>query len=201
MDNQIKVDAELEKLGDHLTPETMPANLDIYQPKERFIFKYFDGEKMVVADPLILYKRLSSKIDEIEICVKTSSFPGYDKAEESYEKLVLTIRKIFKIKALEEGGLTPTELEDLLSQFLEYCHWNKKKWNPIATSPMEISEISVPSPEGSQPMQNTSDSGSTENVPNTVGQNPMQSERGSPTEHSTQAWSIGSTPETVKPMP
>lgn len=178
---------------DLVDEELPPVGLDVYQPKERYIFKYFNGEKLVLADPLILYRRVMAKINEIDMDMKAATFQEYSKADEAYDHMVVTLQKVFKIKPLEEGGLTPTELEELFSQFSEYCHYHKKKWNLIPTSQMETSDSIVYSSEGSQPIKNTSDTISTCNDP--LIEKPISSPLGQVLQgvESTQEWSIGET--------
>ncbi len=169
----------------------MPPGLDVYQPKERFIFKYFNGEKMVVADPLVLYKRIQGKATELSTDMSAASFPGYKKADDAYENLSNNLRTIFRIKPLEEGGLTPTELEDLLNQFLEYSNWAKKKWNLIPISPTETSASTDSSSADASATSNTTASGSTEKESKTDVPTSSPLAPASAPEPSTQAWSIG----------
>lgn len=171
--------------------DKMPDGLDIYNPKERFIFRYFNGEKVVPADPMVLQKRLTEKIQELSSDIKVANVPQYPGSKEAYESLCANIRLIFKIKPLDQGGLTETELEELLSKFVDYCNWAKKKLSPTPTSQETTSQTFETSSAGSQPTSNFSVSTSTEIESPTDGPRRSPSALESPTSPSAQAWSIG----------
>lgn len=171
--------------------ETMPAGLNTYQPQERQIFHYFNGEKVVPADPMILFRKVMAKGPDLDADMKAASFPGFNKGDEAYIKMTETLRGIFNIKSVEEGGLSGPELEELLNKFLDYCEWLKKKWNLIPTSATETSAPTASSSDASPTIPNTSDSGSTAPASSIDVPSPSLSAMVSPQEKSAQAWSIG----------
>lgn len=171
--------------------DKMPDGLDIYNPKERFIFRYFNGEKIIPADPMRLQQKLIDKLQELSTDLKVSNVPQYPGAEDSYQKLCANIRLIFKIKPLDQGGLTETELEELLSQFVDYCNWTKKKLSPTQTSQETTSPTTKSSLAESPPTLNSSVSTLTEIERPIEGPRRSPSDLVSPTSPSAQAWSIG----------
>lgn len=145
-----------------------PASTDLYHPKERLIYSYFNGEKVIRADPLILERKLMSVGPELAIDIKVSRSISQDAAK-SHTEVVKKIRDIFNVKPLEEGGLTEVETVSLLEHYLEYTDSVKKNSSLIATPAMETSVPSVPSLAGSPPTPSSSASGSTGNENSTDG--------------------------------
>lgn len=143
---------------------------DIYSPKQRRIYSYFNGEKMVVVDPMHQYKAVMEKGPDIAIDLKVSNSISKD-ANKSHENLIKTVRGIFNVKPLAEGGLTDLEAIELLDHFLVYCGEIKKKqnlsvmsWNPSGVS--QTTSVSE-----NPPILNSLDSGSTGNELN-IGEPP-----------------------------
>lgn len=98
----------------------------IYSPAQRFIFHYFDGEKVVRVDPIEQYRKYSKVKDEIEVARSVAASPSKDR-EQQYEVMISRIRELFSIPKLgEHSGLTEQESVDLFNHFLEYCDYVKK---------------------------------------------------------------------------
>ncbi len=135
---------------------------DIYHPKERTIFHYWNGEKVIDADPLPLYKKMMEVGPELKVDLQVSNSQLKD-APIAHDKAIGKIRKIFTLKSFDEGGLTEVETIALLEHFLIFCEYKKKGGNQPPTSQTETSPPTPPSSDGSQAMENTSPSGSTEN--------------------------------------
>jgi hypothetical protein len=140
--------------------------LDVYKPTERLLYSYFDGTKMVKADPLVLYKKMMDIGPELSINIKISSSPMKE-AGKAYADMVEQIRGIFGIKILEEGGLTELETAALLDHFLVYCDTVKKnsRFSPISSTSSEAAPVSSVD---DQPTPSFSDSGSTASAPITA---------------------------------
>ena len=138
---------------------------DIYRPKERLIYQYWDGSKMVCADPMVLYKRMMAVGPELSIHIKVSQSTSKD-AGKAHEALVVKTREIFSVKTLDENGLTEVEAIELLDHFLTYCEHVKKNSSAFLTS----STSSAPSESsGESPSTgNSSASGSTAEGPSTA---------------------------------
>ena len=137
---------------------------DLYEPKQRLIYKYFNGDKIVSADPMILHRKMMAKAPDLYIDSKVATFPNKDSGK-AQVALTKNIREIFGVKPLDEGGLTELETAELWKSFLIYCEWVKKNWNPPPTSPEGTSDPTGPSSGGSPPTLNTSASGSTASEP------------------------------------
>lgn len=155
------------------------TDFNFYRPKDRFIYHYWDGQKDISADPLVLYKKVMECSHEIAIDSKVALSQSKD-ALKAHDSLLENIRKIFGVKRYEEGGLTETETDDLLNNFLLYADNVKKNSSPFATS-LGTTEDSTPtSEENPPPTFNTSASGSTENGPTTNDPHPPPLEPASP---------------------
>lgn len=86
---------------------------DLWSPRERILFRYFNGEKQVLGDPLVLYKRMLARTPKL-----TSDSPQ--------EEIVAAVRDVFAIKLQANGvdcaeTLTDLEVIALWTQFLAYC--------------------------------------------------------------------------------
>lgn len=143
----------------------------IYDLKERLIYKFYDGQKMVEADPLVIYKRVMENGPELSAALKgaRSEWKG---AADCYNELVVGIRKVFDVKPFEEGGLTQQETFDLLDHFMRFSERLKKNSRQSPTSPTEASPPTPPSPEGVPPTSSSTGTGSTGPEPPTGGPGP-----------------------------
>lgn len=139
--------------------------IDYYHPGERLIYRYFNGEKTVFADPLVIYAAIVAKSDEMsrEINALKTDFGSQanDITKDAHDSLVAKVRKIFDIKPWDgEKGLTERESLDLFDHFLIYKERLKKNSSTPPISPMPMaSEPSFPEAAG-QPMPNSLGSGS-----------------------------------------
>lgn len=138
--------------------------LDVFLPSVRKIYNYFDGERLVRADPLVLYKRFLEIGTELSIDIKVSNSISKD-ASKAQIKALEKIRKIFDVKSLEDGGLSQVESFDLLDHFLNYCNNVKKNYPRTSTLPPNLDQTS--SSRNDLPINNSSVSGSVENVGST----------------------------------
>lgn len=140
-------------------------DFSIYHPKERLIYKYWNGKELVAADPMTLYKKVMDVSAELAIHFSVAKSQSKD-AKDAHENLIETVRKVFGVKSLEETpeGLGQTESISLLNHFLAYCNRLKKNSRTFATT-SKLSEDSQPTSEQGPATSNTSDSGSTESAP------------------------------------
>lgn len=155
---------------------TVADPLDIYKPRERRIYYYFDGAKQVAADPMVLYKRLMSKEPDLSFDMKLATSESKD-ATKGHNNAVAKLRDVFSVKPLEEGGLTELEAIDLFDHFMEWSGMVKKNSSPSATSPTATLGSTGSSLEGSPPSPNSLGSGSTASEPSTEEPVPSQSDR------------------------
>ncbi len=139
---------------------------DVYKVHERMVYVYFDGQKEVHADPMVLYKKMMSLGPELSADMKGATSAS-KRAGEFHNGMIAKIRKIFDVLPLAEGGLSELETVELLDHFIVYCEWVKKnsRVSQTASVPSEasqtISEIGVP------PISPSSDSGSIASDPST----------------------------------
>ncbi len=172
--------------------ETLPVSetgrTDVFKLSERHIYRYWNGEKEVTADPIELYKDVMSvwpDIDrELTLCTFVGPNGGFNDSFKAHSALLDRIRSVFKIKILHEGGLTNDELVLLVDHFLKYTMEVKKNWRLSPTIPQAILRaLSSPSAEN-PPTTNTSDSGATGNVSPTDVPEKSSTESKSPSETS-----------------
>lgn len=152
-------------------------SFEVYAPKERLIYEYFDGRKQVKADPMVLWKRVMDRAAGIDADRKALDFPTSKFYRPSYDNLIKQIREIFQVKGLEEGGLTEPECIDLVDHFTTFVGRIKKKSNRPAISPPNTlgqgDSSSVPAVPTTEP---SLDSGSAVVESSTVEPNPLPSE-------------------------
>lgn len=183
-----KLESKISKQPTSVTTEQALDRYDIYQPAERLIFEFFDGSKVVKADPMRIYKRIMACGTELSTDQKLAVSPSKD-AVKGHENMLKKIREIFDIKPLEEGGLTEFETAELLDSFLLYAHMIKKNSSPTTTIQEEASQPTPPpTKEAENPTtSNDSASGSTGGVPFTGQPRPWRSGRALRSEQSSQA--------------
>lgn len=135
-------------------------SFSLYKPYERQIYVYFDGERLVKSDPMVLHKRVMDVGPELSVDMKVA-YSEMKGSKDAHDKMVQKIRGIFSIKRYEDGGLTERECIELLDHFLYYEDVQKKTWNPPPTPPTATPPSSPPSSEGGPPTPSSTDSGST----------------------------------------
>lgn len=100
-------------------------DVDYYKPKERLLYKYFDGQKKVLADPMVLYRRMVEKGTELSLDMQVADSMSKDRFKARIA-VIKKINDIFSIKGQNEGGLTEAESEGLLTHFINWCDDLKK---------------------------------------------------------------------------
>ncbi len=139
-------------------PRDLP---NIYKPRELLLYEYFDGSKMVKADPMVLWKRIMEVSTDLDIDIKVSKSVSKD-APEAHDKVIKKCRRIFNLKPLEDGGLPETETVELFDHFMLFCWSLQKKMNGFQISAEATLVTSNSSPAESPPTPKPSPSGSTE---------------------------------------
>jgi len=145
---------------------------NLYRPRQRQIYHYWNGQKVIAADPMILYKRIMDVGPELDAVIRIAASQSKE-APRAYHDMLVLVRGIFDLQALAEGGLTETEAAGLLDHFMLYTSELKKNGSPPATS----STSSAPTPssesgDAASATRPTSDSGSTANACSTGGPGP-----------------------------
>lgn len=131
-------------------------DLQVFRPKVRMIYQYFDGREMRKADPMRLYKLVMVQGPELNANLKGARSPLLppEKSSKCHDDAMKTIRSIFDLKTVEEGGLEDMVAADLLDHFMLYCDGVKKNSSSQPT-------ITNPPLKESEPTTNISDSGLT----------------------------------------
>lgn len=168
-----------------LTPK---EQFDVYLPRERKIYSYFNGEKVLKADPMDIQRKLSAVSTELDMDLKiatSTEFAGnlpeaimknvFLDAEKARQNALKTLRGVFNVKTLDEGGLLDDEVFDVFSHFMIYVQAVKKNsmTSPITSKPSEDYKATS---EDARPITNTSVSGLTENVPGIESPEPLPTE-------------------------
>ena len=151
----------------------------VYNPAERVIYSYFDGEKVVKADPMVLYRNLHDIGAVLDMDMKGARSQS-SRAGEYHAEMIRKMRGIFAVKPLEQGGLTESETENLFWHFFEFCETVKKNSRSIRTNATEASSPTPASPGESPATGPSSASTSTAEGPSTEGPSPSPSVPESP---------------------
>lgn len=152
---------------------------DLYRPRERLIYSYHTGERVVRADPLVLYRRVMDEGPELAVDIKVSQSPMAG-AGAAQGAVAARVRRMFGLKPLADGGLGEVECVELLDHFLEYCSGVKKNTGPTPTSAAATSAPTAPSWAAAPPTPPTSASGSTASASPPAGPAPSPSGPPSP---------------------
>ncbi|RJQ24623.1 hypothetical protein C4577_07590 [Candidatus Parcubacteria bacterium] len=99
--------------------------IDGYKPKDRLLFSYFNGEKTIKADPMVLHRKLMEVGTELSLDMQVASSPSKDRIKAQIA-MVEKIQGIFSLKKYEDGGLTEVECGELLDNFMDWCNKLKK---------------------------------------------------------------------------
>ncbi len=166
--------------------EELYDRYDVYLPRERLIYSYFNGKELINADPMVLYKKVAAKGEMLNADITASNVPQSKFAGPARERLIKSIQEIFGVKPLEEGGLTELETTELLDSFMVFCEAVKKNSSPTQTQAEETwPSTALPSKEGKdQPTSKPSDSGSTESESTSNHKPPSPSEPCQPSDSS-----------------
>lgn len=166
---------------------------DIYLPNERGIYPYFNGERMVNADPIALYKRVMEVWPELSIdaTVARSTLLADKETIKGHTAMTDKIRGIFQLKPLTNGiecvgTLTDKQATDLLDHLLIYCERLKKNSSRSATLSTKPADL-PPSSEASQATPPLPASGCAASEPPIAGPGPSPSEQQSPSASTTPA--------------
>lgn len=105
----------------------------VWFSRSRMIFKYWDGRRTRLADPMVIYRELMAndefKMDDLKMITVKDLFPKI------VGRLAKVSRDVFKLKTVEEGGLTDMEAVQNLRAFIEYSGLQKKSTESPPTSP------------------------------------------------------------------
>jgi hypothetical protein len=153
---------------------------NLFTIKERLIYQYNNGEKLICADPIVLERNIAEVWNDLSADIKAASSPIPNKWAKDAQKNVLEkCRLIFGVQALDESGkgLTEEETMDLFNHFLKYSNTVKKNLRNSPISQKAMQQNSVSSSTELQSSSNGTDSGSTskESVSERPGSSPTES--------------------------
>lgn len=152
---------------------------DVYSVRERMIYTYWDGQKWVKADPMVLHKNVMKVGPELDVAMKVAASP-LKEAPFEHDRYMKFVRDAFNVKSFADGGLTDLEVADLLDHFFAFCSGVKKNSSPTPTSAATTSPSTASTPAAASPTPSTSGSGSTANASSTGGPSPSPTAPPSP---------------------
>lgn len=177
-------------------PDEAAHRPDLFAPRDRLIYSYLCGydqdgtPQFKRVDPLELWRKVMAHGPRIAAAVKVAASQS-KAAGAKLDELAATVRELFGIGPVEEGGLPVPHLLELLGHFMDYCGVVKKNSAPSTTYAWETSPDTPSSEQRTEetppPTTTTSDSGSTAAVESTVPPTPLNSGSRSPSGGSTPA--------------
>lgn len=92
--------------------------------RNRYVYRFWDGSRTRVADPLASWRDLEAhedfRMDDLKLLTIPSLMP------EKCRSLAKAYRDVFKVKPVEEGGLTEVECVHNLQDYLGTAYIQKK---------------------------------------------------------------------------
>lgn len=126
-------------------------SFDVYEPGARRIYSYFDGEKVVAADPMVLWRNLMEVRGDLSAHLSLAFAPMDSKDKpQAYAKAAALSRKIFSVREFHEGGLTEAEAVNLVQHFWRYCDGVKKNSPPSPSWSAATSAAPAPTSDTSE---------------------------------------------------
>lgn len=101
--------------------------------RRRLLFRYFNGETWVAADPLPLYRRLRAEADRLVILATAWDEQRHPEADE----FVAVVREIFDLRAYDPAtgkGLTEGEVVNVFAEFDRFLREVRDRFFPGSTS-------------------------------------------------------------------
>ena len=120
--------------------------------RNRFIFVYWNGQKIVKGDPMVFWRALQQHEDYREDDFTLIQVEGL--RNNIFGKLAGVVRDVFGIKTAENDGLTELECLDILRSYIEYSGFQKKSGEQTPILPSTTEQESLPEQTAEQ---NTSD--------------------------------------------
>lgn len=136
---------------------------EVFRPKERWIYAFWDGQQDRKVDPLPLYKAVVSKGPSLSIDMRVADSPSKDNVK-AHTALINQLREIFSVKPFEDGGLTERETEDLFYNFWDFCAERKNECSPTSIPAADQLPNTGSTSGENQPTANGSGFGSTEDA-------------------------------------
>lgn len=116
--------------------------------RSRFVFRYWNGHRIALGDPMVLWRELQQcedfKEDDFKLMKVEALRPKI------IGRLAGVVRQVFSVGTPDQAGLTEMECLELLRQYIDYAGFQKKSGDPMQTSPStsepEVSVESTPEP-------------------------------------------------------
>jgi hypothetical protein len=136
----------------------------IYRPAERRIFRYWNGERWVDGDPMVIHRRIMDVVGDFTAYCIAASSPMKD-AESATCRACEMIRVFFDLKPLigNDAAGTLTN-EDCVDLFVTYRAWQARLKKNLRNTPIParaISASTASSPAAAPVTPSSSASGST----------------------------------------
>lgn len=111
----------------------------MFTKKERQIFRFYDGEKMVGRDPITIQTKLATSHADWEVDIALLR-GGTKESFEAYDRLVSGARNAFGVKAFDEvdgkeSGLLDAEVMEILIDYVGFLDEVKKKLEQQQSKP------------------------------------------------------------------
>lgn len=138
----------------------------MYSPKDRKIYFYHNGERVIAADPLIIARRIADAGAEFQTACGAATGAAGKWTRQAQDEVAKHLRTIFNLKPLTNGEevigtLSDDECADLFLHFREFQKGVKKNSRMTVTPARAVSPSSGPTSVASPPTSNTSASAST----------------------------------------
>lgn len=104
--------------------------------RNRFIYRYWNGQRIVVGDPMVLWRSLQANENYREDDLKLLTVE--DLRLKVIERLAGVVKDVFTIPPVDQGGLTELECIEELARFLDYSGVQKKSTGLMQTSPQSM---------------------------------------------------------------
>jgi len=101
--------------------------------RRKLLFRYFNGERWIKADPLPLYRRLRAEADRLVVLATAWDEQRHPEADE----FVALVREMFGLKAYDSAtgkGLTEAEVVNVFAEFDGFLREVRDRFFPGSTS-------------------------------------------------------------------
>lgn len=92
--------------------------------RSRYVFSYWNGSRIVKADPMVLWRAMQQHEDFREEDFRLMQVEAL--RSEMLHKISGVVSQVFSIALPDKGGLTEMECMDVLRSYIEYTGFQKK---------------------------------------------------------------------------
>jgi hypothetical protein len=101
--------------------------------RKRLLFRYYDGEKWVAADPLRIYRKITKEADHL-VALATAFDQQRDPEASEFIDLVAEIFGLVRYNPVTGAGLTDSEVAGVFQQFDAFVVEIRDRFFPGSTS-------------------------------------------------------------------